>query len=152
VQLSRCRRQVDTMHFVGFCAMALTAELRCRVAGGVAWVIGTLHEEAGLVVAGYAIDRSLVDDHAVLIVAGRAGDHGLSVVSNGAPGEAIICLKLGELAARRSGELSSCADGAIPVIGSAATNESDRSHRVIVLVVALGACVVAEQGRGVAAD
>src|SRR5271157_1505140 len=147
-------REVRVVHFVGFATMALTAELRHRVAGRADWVVVAADEEHGLEHALDAADRALVGRHAVLVVAGGAAHRGVDAVKgHGAHGEAIVLCHedvhlrpggIGDLAARNR---------AIPVVVSAAANRGQRSNWVIVFVVAWStARLVAEPCRSVSPD
>src|SRR5208282_412153 len=146
------RREVRVVHFVGFAAMALTAELRHRVAGRAGWVVVAADEEHRVESARGAADRAGVDRHAVLVVASGAVYRGVDTVKrHGAHGETIVLLELREVAACWGHQLPA-RNRAIPVVRSAAADRGQGSYRVIVLVVALAIAVVAEPRRSVAAD
>src|SRR5208337_2187727 len=74
------RREVRVVHFVGFAAMALTAELRHRVAGCAARVVVAADEEHRLEHALDVADRPGIGRHAVLVVASGAVHRGVDAV------------------------------------------------------------------------
>ena len=110
------------MHFVRFATMALTAELRHRVAGRAAWVVVAADEEHRLEHTLDVADRAGIGRHAVLVVAGGAVHRGVDTVKgDGAHGEAIVELELREVAACWGYQLPA-RNRAIPVVGSAAAD------------------------------
>ena len=144
------------MHFVRFATMALTAELRRRVAGRAAWIVVAADEEHGLEHARDVANLACISGHAVLVVAsGAVHGYGRPVKRYGADCEAIVKLELRELAACGCSQLwSPGADGdrAIPVVLAAAADLGQRSHGVIVLVVASGPTIIAEPRWSVTAN
>src|SRR5208282_6721579 len=102
--------------------MALTAELRHRVAGRAFWVVVAADEEHRLESARGAADRAGIDRHAVLVVASGAVHRGVDAVKgHGAHREAIVEFELCEVAARWGHQLPA-RNRAIPVIGTAAAD------------------------------
>src|SRR5579862_5462776 len=138
-----------TVHLVRLATVALTAELRRGVAAGVGVVVAA-QEELGVVVTLGSPKVPSDDVLAVLIVAAGAGDGRIAAHDGQTDGKSVVdrC----ELQRRRAVHIDLAADNrAVPVVLAAAADNSLRTHRVIVLVVAgAGAIVPQESGSGAA--
>ncbi len=160
-----------TVHFVRFATMAIAAELRYRVAVGGRVVIAP-NEEYGRV--GRTVCRH-VSAHAVLIVAGGAGDcvHGCAAeagqwiagVLSGRTGwveipegSLIVGQEVGKVGSAVSYDwvirVATASTGTIPVVPAAAADVGAAAHRVVVAVrcSAGWSCQSEQRGSGASHD